>query len=269
MARLLPPIAALALVIWGATLLERPPVDLGDQPRARILLAVDPIYGLPSDPAKYEEAIAAWRRGDPMPKAQWEKLEDEEREYAFTIAGVAQASIISDAWESIDRAIENGRPFADVKAEMTESLERSWGGEKPGRIETIFRTNVNGAYNAGRHAIFTAPAVKEARPYWRFDLIDDADLCEICQDCKGVILAADDPWWEEHLPPLHFRCRCSFAALSKEEAEDEGIDADGPDVDVDEGFGAPPAEQGDDWADPGDYPREIGDVLAGVLDRGI
>lgn len=266
MGRLLPPLAVFALCVWGATALDRPP-DLGAARQGRIILAVDLVYELPTDPAKYDAALAAWRKRDPMPKSEWEKLEEEEREYAFTVAGVAQADVVADVWESIDRAIENGRPLADFKAEVTESLERAWGGEKPGRIETIFRTNINGAYNGGRHAIFTAPAVKAARPYWRFDLIDDADLCEICQECKGVILPADDPWWDEHLPPLHFRCRCTFVALSPEEAEDEGIDSDGPDVEAGEGFGAPPSQQGDDWADPGDYPAPIGDVLSDVLDR--
>ena len=55
------------------------------------------------------------------------------------------------------------------------------------------------------------------------------------------MLPADDPWWDTHTPLLHFRCQCTKTALSQEEAEDEGIDTRGPDVDADEGFGARPA----------------------------
>lgn len=222
---------------------------------------------LPDDPVHFDAALAAWRKRDPMPKDEWEQLDADERDYAFTVAGVAQADIVADVWDSIDRAIKDGRPFADFKADAADKLIDAWGGDKPGRIETIFRTNINGAYNEGRHSIFTAPKVLEARPYWRYDEIDDSDLCDICQDCKGVILPADDPWWEEHLPPLHFWCRCSFSALSREEAEDEGVLADGPDVDAGEGFGDAPDKKGTDWADPDGYPAAIGDVLEHELDR--
>lgn len=225
---------------------------------------MDPV-GLPDDVAHFDAAVAAWRKRDPMPKADWDELQADERDYAWTVAGVAQANLVTDVWEALDRAIEQGRPFADFKADAGEALERGWGGEIPGRIETIFRTNVNGAYNEGRHAIFTAPKVLEARPYWRYEEIDDSDICDICEECKGVILPADDPWWEEHIPPLHFCCRCSFTALSREEAEDEGVDADGPEIDADEGFGDAPEEKGTDWADPGDYPKAIGEVLEHVM----
>ena len=222
---------------------------------------------LPHEPVKFDAAIAAWRKRDPMPKADWEALQADERDYAWTVAGVAQADVVSDVWDAIDSSVENGTPFAEFKADVGAKLEEAWGGEKPGRLETIFRTNVNGAYNEGRHSVFTAPKVLEARPYWRYELIDDSDLCDICQDCKGVILPADDEWWSENLPPLHFRCRCSFTALSRQEANDEGIDAEGPDTDPDEGFGEAPSEKGTDWADPDDYAPPIGDVLDHVLDR--
>jgi hypothetical protein len=66
---------------------------------------------------------------------------------------------------------------------------------------------------------------------------------------------------------LVHNCRCSFTALSREEAADEGIDAEGPDTEPDEGFGQAPDEKGTDWADPDDYAPPIGEVLEHVLDR--
>jgi hypothetical protein len=105
-----------------------------------------------------------------------------------------------------------------------------------------------GAYSAGREAINNSPAVREARPYARFDDSDTDRECEICADCHGVILPADDPWWDDHTPLMHCNCMCTKTALSQEEAEDEGIDTHGPDVDADEGFGTRPDEEGEDWA---------------------
>lgn len=62
-------------------------------------------------------------------------------------------------------------------------------------------------------------------------------------------------------------CRCSFTALSAEEAG-EDVDEDGPAADADDGFGDAPDEVGEDWQpETGDYPAEVGDILEGVLDR--
>jgi SPP1 gp7 family putative phage head morphogenesis protein len=231
--------------------------------------AAEPHVPIVADPELYSQAIGAFRKKVPMPKDEWEALEDNQREYGFTVAGVAQAEMVSDVWDAVDSAVEHGDDFDVFKARVTDTLIEAWGGEIPGRIENIFRTNVNTAYNAGRHAVFTAPAVKEARPYWRFEWIDDDRLCEICAACAGVILPADDPWWSDHIGPLHFQCRCSFTALSAEEAKDEGIDASAPgdDGDADEGFGSEPSEDGTDWSPAiGDYARPIRSVLRDAIE---
>ena len=223
----------------------------------------------PADPTHFAEAVAAFRKRVPMPKDEWEALEDAQHEYAFTVAGVAQADMVAQVWDAIDSALSNGEDFEAFKERVTDMLETSWGGEIPGRLETIFDTNVNTAYNAGRKSVFTSPTVAEARPYWRFEWVDDDDECEICEACNGVILPADDPWWDDHIGPLHFRCRCSFTALSAEEAGEEGISdkAPGEESDPDDGFGDPGGEPAPDWQPTmRDYPKQIRDVLTDEID---
>ena len=224
---------------------------------------------LPATPVKFREAIAAWRKRDPMSSDDYDALEEGEADHAWTVAAAAQADLVADVFDAIESAIENGDTLEDFQDTVSDRLAEAWGGPNPARIETIFRTNVNSAYNEGRHAIFSAPKVKEARPYFRFDVIDDDRLDDVCADCGGVILPQDDPWWDEHLPPLHFNCRCSFTALSEDEARDAGgADDEGPDADADDGFGDAPNEDGEDWQpDEGDYPAAVGDVLADVLDQ--
>jgi SPP1 gp7 family putative phage head morphogenesis protein len=127
-------------------------------------------------------------------------------------------------------------------------------------VSTIFRTNLENAYSAGRHAIYTAPAVKEARPYLRFDAIGDERTCEECSALDGVIRPTDE--WTNLTPPLHFNDRCILTPLSPEEAEDEGVSDGLPPVEADEGFGGAPSEEGTDWKpDLSDYSMEIADVL--------
>jgi hypothetical protein len=87
----------------------------------------------------------------------------------------------------------------------------------------------------------------------------DNRTSDICAECDGTVLDADDPWFQTHYPPLHPNCRCVAVTLTKAQAEREGISASGPRVDVPDGFGdAPAGGGGADWEpDPGDYPDDL------------
>jgi hypothetical protein len=196
----------------------------------------------------YAEAIASVRKRVPVPKAVWNAMQADEREHAFTVSQVARTQVLQSVLDAIDKAVTTGTAITDFRDEVADKLIDQWGGEIPGRIETIFRTNIGHAYAEGRHAINSAPAVKEARPYWRYDDTDNDRECDVCHDCHGVVLPADNPWWQTHHSPLHHCCECEITALSPEEAADEGIDDAGPDVEADEGFGNEPSSEGKDWA---------------------
>ena len=224
---------------------------------------------IPDDPIQFQEAIDRFRQRVPMTDDEFEQLEEAEQEFAFTVANVAQADLVAEVYDAIDRAIADGTSFDDFQDEVGDSLADSWGGDDPGRLETIFRTNVMDAYGAGRYDVMTAPAVAEARPYWRYDSIGDGPrTCEICEPCGGVVLPQDDSWWQSHYPILHPNCRCIATPLSADEAKDEGITSSPPDVDPAPGFGSPPSGAGgSDWEpDTGDYPSAIGDLLDERLD---
>lgn len=218
------------------------------------------------DPERFEEAIAAFRKRVPISDAAWAQLTEAEREFAFKVSGAAQADLVTDAWEAIDTALVEGTTFDDFKAEVGSALEAAWGGADANRLETVFRTNTQTAYNGGRHEIMTHPEVKKAREYWRFDAVQDNRTSEVCEELDGTVRPADDPWWRSHTPPLHFNCRSIIVPLSREEAEEEGIDDDAPEVEADDGFGRAPSTGGDWDPDPSDYPSAIGDVLRGKLD---
>lgn len=216
------------------------------------------------DPADFEEAIRAFRERVPMPDWQWDALSEAEKEYAFKISGVAQADLVTEAWEAIDRAIVDGSTLEAFKLEVGEKLEAAWGRADPARLETIFRTNTQSAYTAGQHEILSHPDVKKARPYWRYDASGDTRMCDNCEPLDGVVLPADDPFWLTHIPPLHFECRCPHPApLTDEEAADEGIAEETPDHEPDEGFGRQPSgDGGGDWEpDTANYPEPIAEIL--------
>jgi len=228
----------------------------------------DTFAGITDDPVKFKEAIKAFRKKVPMTEDEWGELEADELQFAFTVANVTQLDLVVDVYEAITRAIENGTTLEDFKAEVGERLSEEWGGADGGLMETIFRTNVQGAYNGGRHA--AADEMRDTRPYWRFDVVLDARTSEnICRPCAALVLAADDGWWATHYPPLHPNCRSIATTLTQAEAEEEGISGSGPDVDVVSGFGIEPTGAGGgSWEpDPKDYPGDLGDALGDRLDE--
>jgi len=215
-----------------------------------------------ADPGKFDEAIAAWRRRVPMVRSEWDTLADDEKEFAFTVSAVAELGVIAEIWRALDSAIENGDDFDDFKRDVGERLADAWGNERPGALETVFRTNVLGAYSAGRYAIYSAPAAKEARPYLRFDAIHDDRTDDDCEACDDTVLPQDDPWWARNTPPLHFQCRCQVTPLSKDEVDDlDGPDDEGPAVAAADGFGGLPSEEGDDWNPGENFPPPLLNIL--------
>jgi SPP1 gp7 family putative phage head morphogenesis protein len=234
---------------------EQPELPIG---RRR---APHPVPDVSDDVGRYDEALAAFRRRSPVARDEWDEMEADERRRSFSVAGAAQADVVAEVWEAIDRAIRDGTDLEVFKAAAGAQLAEAWGGEDAPRLETVFRTNVMTAYNDGRYAVFSAPAVKEARPYFRFDAILDDRTDDECEDLNGTVLPQDDPFWDRNTPPLHFNCRCLITGLSRDEAEDEGID-EAPDIQhADDGFGARP-DQGEDWSpDTASYPGPIADAL--------
>ena len=132
---------------------------------------------IPSD-EKYQEAIDAIRKRVPVSREDWDALTTAEREHAFTVSEVTEMRVLQDVLDSVDRAVETGTTLEDFKDDIAVELIESWGGEIPGRLENVFRTNVLTSYAEGRHAINSAPAVREARPYWRFDDTGTDRECE-------------------------------------------------------------------------------------------
>lgn len=196
---------------------------------------------------RFQAAIEAISKRAPVPKDEWLRLTSLERESAFTVSRVTEADVLQQVLDAVKSAVENGTDLKQFKDDVYAQLLESWGGERPGMLETIFRTNLMTSYNEGRHAIISSPTVRQARPYWRFDAAMDDRTTDECAELDGTVLPADDPFWSTHTPPLHFNCRSVLVPLSAEEAGEEGIDDEAPDVEADEDFGEAPSKEGENW----------------------
>lgn len=194
------------------------------------------------DPGDFKNAVEAmiqhFRERTLMPADEFEALAEDVRSRAFTVSGVADLDVVSDVWQAIDSAVTEGETLEDFKDRVAGKLEAEWGGESPSRLETIFRTNVQAAYSAGR-AIENERA-KDTHPYVRYSVIDDSRTSDICEGLIDLVLKQDDPFVASHQPPLHHNCRTDVVAITEDEARELGIDDAAPEVEPTEGFGGDP-----------------------------
>jgi SPP1 gp7 family putative phage head morphogenesis protein len=228
----------------------------------------------------FEAALRWFRKRLPMRKAAWEKLPETAKKRAFTIAHVAQLSVVTDAWHAIDQAIEKGEDFRTFKKRIADKLKAAWGVKPapipaapvvpmPGapttekaavnRIETIFRTNLQSAYSAGRYEQATEPVVLKLRPFFKYTAVLDNRTTKSCLAINGVTLPVDHPFWNTNTPPRHFNCRGALISLRKSQVEQQGgVTAEPPKIEAAKGFGARPVEKAKAFVpDPANYPPEL------------
>lgn len=217
------------------------------------------MWRVTTDPARFDEAVRYFRARVPLTDDEFAAIAEASHQRAFTIAGASQLELVTEAWNEVGRAVEEGSTLEDFKLAVQDKLFRAWGVDDPYRVETIFRNAVQGAYSAGRYKEMTEPAVLKARPFWKFSAILDQGTSSICRRLHGTVLAADDPWWDSHVPPCHHSCRSAILSLRRSTAEAAGVDESGPAVASDEGFGRLPDEQA--WTpDLQNYPAPLAEI---------
>lgn len=165
----------------------------------------------------FEEAIE-WLKGRAsLSKDEFYALSDQMRKKAFTVGRLTQLDMIEKVRNAYIADLSGSKSsMIDFIKSVSTDVDALG---MPGYYETVYRTNIQTDYNAGR-----AMQLEQNPPlYMEFIGIEDSRQTDICSDRSGIILPYDDPWWEKNWPPLHFNCRSTVRAIYKEEAEALGI----------------------------------------------
>jgi SPP1 gp7 family putative phage head morphogenesis protein len=141
---------------------------------------------------------------------------------AFTVARLTELDAIENVRKRVSKALDDGKTLGQFWEEAgNDEILRKAGFFRgdPWYWETVFRTNVQTAYNAGRAYQFK----KHPPEYLEFVGITDIRQTSICRLRSGTIRKTDDPFWSSNWPPLHFNCRSTVRAVHKEELDGLGL----------------------------------------------
>ncbi len=173
---------------------------------------------LPPKPVSFDEAVAFSKGRISLTRDDYYQISDSLRARAWTVGRLAQVDAVervrSHYLAQLTGKVSSVEGFVE-SLDLDEALGASgWASGQAGYFETVYRTNIQSDYNAGRAQQFknNPPELLE------FIGIEDARQTDICAQRTGTVLPPDDPWWERNWPPLHYNCRSTVRGIYAEEA---------------------------------------------------
>jgi len=185
------------------------------------------------------DAVAFFRSKGFRISWDWFDVWQETQAEAFTVAKATSYDVLRAIRNELDTALDDGMTFQEFKKRLRPRLqELGWWGTKEvldidtgevtraqlgsdRRLRTIFQTNVQTAYMAGRHARQLDNA--KDRPWWRYVAVMDGRTRPHHAELNGRVWRYDDPVWKIIYPPNGWGCRCRVVALSDADMERLGL----------------------------------------------
>jgi SPP1 gp7 family putative phage head morphogenesis protein len=205
------------------------------------------VFGLPP-----EKAIEYFQAKGYALTWDWKDLWQESQAKAFTVAKVMRADILQDIRGALDDALNNGTTFHEFQKSLTPILQtKGWWGRQlaskvdptqpdlvdpasgeiktvqlgsPRRLRTIYQTNLQTAYMAGRYKSMMEST--ESHPYWQYVAVLDGRTRPAHRAMNGRVFRYDDELWGAMYPPNGFNCRCRVRPMTADAVGREGFTAE-------------------------------------------
>lgn len=179
---------------------------------------------------KFSEQIAFFRAKKNVLTERWTDVWEAEHDHAFMVAGANRIDLLADLRTAVDKAIADGTGLEAFRRDFDQIVARygwEYNGGRNWRTRVIFETNLRTSYAAGRYA--QLQKLKSVLPYWRYRHSDAvAHPRPQHQAWNGLVLHADDPWWNTHYPPNGWGCQCTVEGVDDLDLRDMG--KSGPDT---------------------------------------
>lgn len=187
-----------------------------------------------------KEAIEFFRQKGYLIGFTWEDVWQEENQAAFTVAKAMQIDLLIDIRAAVDEALAGGLPFSDFRKNIKPVLlQKGWWGkadvEDPltgeiknvqlgstRRLKVIYDTNLRTAHSEGQWE--RIQSAKESFPYLQYDGNNSEHPRLEHSGWDGLVLPADDPFWQSHMPVKAWGCKCRVIQMNAGMLERRGIE---------------------------------------------
>ncbi len=173
----------------------------------------------------FDEAIDYMRGKLDLPTKKWTDIWEGMHTRAFVVAGAMKSEVLTDLHNAINDAITKGTTITEFRKAFDATVKKNgwtYKGGRGWRTGVIYDTNLRTAYAAGHYKQMMDPAVRAARPYWRYIGGLSEHPRPLHLSWSGTVLRYDDTWWDTHYPPSAWGCKCRVVSASATEMERDG-----------------------------------------------
>ncbi len=170
----------------------------------------------------YDEAIKYLQEKIPSLYDDIEEITAANAQKYFWVKKSTSLELTKKMQNDLIHSLKEGISFKEWTKTFNMDLYNSLGITNSGSYtETVYRTNVQNAYSAGRFERQERQAVNF--PYWQYNSLMDSVTTEICTQLNDKVYRSDDPIWKEIYPPSHYNCRSSVIAYSQDDIIEDNL----------------------------------------------
>lgn len=170
-------------------------------------------------------------------KVDVEALQEQYGSQALRVVNDVSTKVEGKLRESVSGLISQGATVSEAKKVLGIEFQKAGiavGGDH--QLETVFRTQTQLAYSAGRWE--ADQAVDDILWGYKYVTVGDERVRPEHEALEGTTLPKDDPFWDKFFPPNGWNCRCQAISIFEERAKvrpDMTLE-DGTPVQPDKGF---------------------------------
>jgi len=144
-----------------------------------------------------------------QPPAYFEEVQSKYKKKSIDILGGVVGDVEGTIREAVNDAISNGTHVRDSALEVSKRLSAlGVNPAKPHHLETLFRTQTQIAYSAGRWQADHDPDVEDIIWGYEYVTVGDDRVRPAHAKLEGVKLPKGDKFWKRFWPPNGWNCRC-------------------------------------------------------------
>ena len=188
-------------------------------------------FKFPSEPPR--TVLEFFKNKKLKPSFNWADVWTYEHQVNVTVAKAMQLDILQDISDSTLKAIKEGQTLQQFRKELTPLLQKKgWWGIKdmtdpvtgktelvqlgsPHRLRIIYDTNLRTARAAGQWD--RIQRTKKSLPYLLYELGPSKEHRKEHIQWQGLLLPADDSFWNTHYPQNGWGCKCRVRQVSNVE----------------------------------------------------